>query len=129
MVDLKPARQDHHQTPTANRFGYLRYQLLWFILASVLVHSLVLLFFGLYQRSKPLTEEIDNKPIEFVVVPEESEAPPPPETQKRATKNSVAEKNTESEATALNDEIEDDTPVISAPPPQPELAPPQSNLN
>ncbi|HEY9771986.1 MAG TPA: TonB family protein [Coleofasciculaceae cyanobacterium] len=125
MVDLKPARQDHRQTPTVNRFGHRRYQLLWFILASVLVHSLAWLFLGLYQRSKPLTEEIDSKPIEFVVVPEESEAPPP-ETEKRATENSVAEENIESEATALNDEIEDDTPATSAPTPEPEpVAPTQ----
>ncbi|MGF1591090.1 MAG: TonB family protein [Pleurocapsa sp.] len=125
MVDLKPAKQDHRQTPIGNRFGYHRYyQLLWFILASVLVHSLAWLFLGLYQRSKPVAEEVDSKPIEFVVVPEESEEPPPPETQKRATENSVAEKNTESETTALNDEIEDDIPVTSAPPPQPEPAAP-----
>ncbi len=122
MVDLKPARQDQRKTPTVTRINSRRQQLLWFILASVLVHSLGLLVLGLYQRSKPVTEEIESKPIEFVVVPEESQTPPP-ETQKRATENSVAEKNIESEKTALDDQIEDEAPVTSAPTPAPTPAP------
>ena len=111
MVNSKSAKPNSSD-PTPNHRVSLQ-QLLWFVIVSILVHGLGLLMFALYQRSQPVTEE-ESKPIEFVVVPEETEAEPPPETENRAIENSVAEQEIESEAIA-----EDTT---TTPPP----APPQS---
>lgn len=119
MVNLKPANQSSQTTPTINRRGLSLQQLLWFILVSILVHGLGLVMLARYQRFQPtLQEENDAKPIEFVTIPEESEAKPPPETKNRATENSVAEKNLDSESTT------DDIPPSSTSTPDQELAPP-----
>ena len=119
MVNLKPANQSSQTTPTVNRRGFSLQQLLWFILVSILVHGLGLLMLARYQRFQPTSQaEIDSKPIEFVTVPEESEAEPPPETKERAVENSVAEEDRK--PTEATDE------ELSSPPPTSakELAPP-----
>ncbi len=119
MVNLKPANQSSQTTPTIHRRGFSLQQLLWFILASILVHGLGLLMLARYQRFQPIPEaENDSTPIEFVTIPEESEAEPPPETKNRATENSVAEKNIEPESTT------DDIAPSSTSTPDQELAPP-----
>ena len=119
MVNLKPANQSSQITPTINRRGFSLQQLLWFILASILVHGLGLLMLARYQRFQPIPqEEKDSQPIEFVTIPEESEAKPPPETKNRATENSVAEKNLDAESST--DEI---NPSSTSTPDQ-ELTPP-----
>ena len=73
-----------------------RNPLLWFILISILAHGLGLLLYGTIKRSQPVAQQ-KNKPIEFIVVPEESTDKPPPETQRKADNNSVAEKPVEPE--------------------------------
>lgn len=113
MVNSKSAKPDS-SNPTSNRRVSFQ-QLLWFVIVSILVHGLGLLMFAVYQRSQPVTED-KSKPIEFVVVPEETEAEPPPETENRAIENSVAEREIESEAIAEPDS----TPIPPAPPPPPE---------
>ena len=119
MVNLKPANQSSQTTPTINRRGFSFQQLLWFILVSILVHGLGLLMLARYQSFQPTPqEENDSKPIEFVTIPEESEAEPPLETKNRATENSVAEKNLDSESTT------DDIPSSPTSTPDQELAPP-----
>ncbi len=119
MVNLKPANQSSQTTPTVNRRGFSLQQLLWFILVSILVHGLGLLMLARYQRFQPTPqEENDSKPIEFVTIPEESEVEPPPETKNRATENSVAEKNLDSESST------DDIAPSSTSTPDQELAPP-----
>ena len=119
MVNLKPANQSSQTNPIINRRGFSLQQLLWFILASILVHGLGLLMLARYQSFQPIPqEENDAKPIEFVTIPEESEAEPPPETKNRATENSVAEKNLDSESTT------DEIPSSPNSTPDQELAPP-----
>lgn len=124
MVNLEPASQDNQETSTVVNRAY-RKHLLLFILASVLIHSLGLLIFGVYDRHRirpNAKEKTDSKPIEFVVVPpEESKEKPPPETQKRSTENSVAEKNIKPEKTAPepNREEVSPKPTITSPPPKP----------
>ncbi|MEL6439576.1 MAG: TonB family protein [Cyanobacteria bacterium J06621_8] len=91
-------------------------QLLWFILASLLVHGLGVLLLARYRAFQPLQpESVEQKPVEFVVVPEESEAEPPPETTNRAEANSVAEPETETGETK--------DPKPSSPEPTEELVP------
>ena len=114
---IKPAEREDRVTPTANRRSLSLKQLLLFLIVSILVHGLGLLLFALYQRSPITEEEVESKPIEFVVVPEESEVEPP-ETEKRATENSVAEPDTEPEETTQSD-----TAPIPVPAPEPEPAP------
>ena len=114
---IKPAEREDRVTPTANRRNLSLKQLLLLLIVSILVHGLGLLLFALYQRSPITEEEVESKPIEFVVVPEESEVEPP-ETEKRATENSVAEPDTEPEETTQSD-----TAPIPVPAPEPEPAP------
>ncbi len=119
MVNLKPANQRSQTAPNTNRSSFSLQKLLWFILVSILVHGLGLLMLARYQRFQPTPqEENDSKPIEFVTIPEESEAEPPPETKNRATENSVAEKNLDSESTT------DDIAPSSTSTPDQQLAPP-----
>ena len=117
---IKPAEREDRVTPSANRRNLSLKQLLLLLIVSILVHGLGLLLFALNRRSPITEEETESKPIEFVVVPEESEIEPPPETEKRATENSVAEQDTEPEETTKNDAA----PIpVPAPEPQPEPAP------
>ncbi|MBE9047311.1 TonB C-terminal domain-containing protein [Pleurocapsales cyanobacterium LEGE 10410] len=125
MVNSKPVIPSDQETPITNQRGFRRQKLLLFIIASVLVHSLGLLVFDLYQRFYPSSQdEIDSKPIEFVVVPEEPREPPP-ETQKRAAENSVAENNSEPEKTTTAEELDDEIAPepTSTPPAEPATAP------
>ena len=129
MVNLRSTQENSVETPTVNRRRFGLKQLLLFILASILVHGLGLLMFALYQRSLPVTkEETESKPIEFVVVPEETEVEPPPETEKRAIENSVAEQDTEAEETVVEEQISDDIPPATTPSeessPSPKIATP-----
>ncbi len=116
MINMKQTSQRDRETATADvtvdQSDFRRNHLLLFILASILVHTLGLLIFGVYQRAQLTTKEkTDSKPIEFVVVPpEESSEEPPPETQKRAAENSVAEKKIKPEKTAATEEIGDEIP-------------------
>ena len=122
MVNLKPANQSSQKTPTVDRRGFSFQQLLWFILASVLVHGLGLLILARYQRLQlSVKPEIEREVIEFVAIPEESEAEPPPETKKRAENNSVAEQNLETESTADNKPA---TPPPEIPPTVAKVTPP-----
>ena len=96
MVNLKPVNKKDRQTPAVKNRRSSHSQWL-FILASVLLHGLFLLFFVVYQRLQPVTEETEeNKPIDFVVIPEE-ESEEPPEADVLASENSVAQNSTESE--------------------------------
>ena len=141
MVNLKPANKKDQQTLTVNRRGSHRQWL--FVLASILLHGLFLLLFVAYQRLQPVVEEKpeENKPIDFVVIPEkESEEPPEPDIL--AQENSVAQNSTESEETTddkasnevapstLEKPIPEETTALSPEPkpipeplPEPELLP------
>ncbi|MGL5795566.1 MAG: TonB family protein [Waterburya sp.] len=135
MVKLKTKNQSDRQTVISDR-NFRRQNLLLFILASLFIHSLGLLIFGVYQhRHLANKEKIDSKPIEFVVIPpEESKQKPSPETQKRAVEDSVAEKTTEPKKTVVSEELAEETPLRPTPPPAPSppspppqaVAPPQS---
>ncbi|MEM7760416.1 MAG: hypothetical protein AAF298_20145, partial [Cyanobacteria bacterium P01_A01_bin.40] len=115
MVNLKSANRSSQVTPTQKRRSFSFQQLLWFIFASLLVHGLGLFFVVKYRIVQPLNQEpIEQKPIEFVVVPEESEAEPPPETNNRAAENSVAEPELEPAETT------DETPSSPEPASEPE---------
>ena len=127
MVNLKPANQNEQKTPPKNYRRFSLQKLFWFILVSLLVHTLGLLLFVRYINLKPISQEdIESKPVDFVVVPEDPEAEPPPETQNRASENSVAEEEVEPEETTEN-EPSSSTPLPEpAPNPNPEPAePPQ----
>lgn len=135
MVKLKTKNQSDRET-VINHRNSRRQNLLLFILASLFVHILGLLIFGVYQyRHQANKEKIDSKPIEFVVIPpEESKQKPPPETQKRAVEDSVAEKTTEPKKTIASEELAEENPPRPTPPPAPNppssppqaVAPPQS---
>ena len=135
---IEPAELDDLVIPTANRRSLSLKQLLLFLIISILVHGLGLFLFALDRRSPITEEETESKPIDFVVVPEESEVEPPPETEKRATENSVVEPDTEPEETTKNDAapmpvpapeptpepVSEPEPVsATAPAPEPEPAP------
>ncbi|MGL4880880.1 MAG: hypothetical protein ACRC8K_07415, partial [Waterburya sp.] len=136
MVKLKTKNQSDRKTADVSHHNFRRQNLLLFILASLFIHSLGLLIFGVYQyRHQANKEKIDSKPIEFVVIPpEESKQKPPPETQKRAIEDSVAEKTTEPKKTVASEELAEETPPRPTPPPAPSppssplqaIAPPQS---
>lgn len=110
MTNVKEQSQLDQEASTVNQHQFRRNHLLLFILVSLLVHSLGLFFFDLYKRTQPITKnKTESKPIEFIVVPpEEATDKPPPETQKRATENSVAEQSTQPEKTAASQEIGDE---------------------
>lgn len=129
MIHLQPASQDEQKTSSEVVRGFQPKHLLLFILASILIHSLGLLIFGVYHRTQPNAKEKTNsKPIEFVVVPpEESREKPPSETQKRATENSVAEKILKPEKTSTETIGEETAPSPIKTPPPP--APPQETTN
>lgn len=123
MVNLRSTEENRVETPTVNRRRFGLKQLSLFVLASILVHGLGLLIFTLYQRSLPVTEEeTESKPIEFVVVPEETEVEPPPQTQNQATENSVVEPDTKPEETTQRDTAPEPEPAPE-PTPQPTPAP------
>ena len=94
---IKPPELEDRVTPTADRRSLSIRQILLFLIVSMLIHGLGLLIFTWNRRSPVVESESESKPIDFVVVPEESEAEPPPETQKRAAENSVTEEDTELE--------------------------------
>jgi periplasmic protein TonB len=138
MVKLKSKNQSDRETADVSYHNFRNQHLLLFILASLFIHSLGLLIFGVYQhRHLANKEKLDSKPIEFVVVPpEKTQDKPPPETQKRAVENSVAEKNTEPKETRATDDLAEkisprptpppasnNAPKIASPPPTP-LKPP-----
>ena len=110
MTNVKEQSQLDQEASTVNQDQFRRNHLLLFILVSLLVHSLGLFFFDLYKRTQPITKnKTESKPIEFIVVPpEEATDKPPPETQKRATENSVAKQSTQPEKTAASQEIGDE---------------------
>lgn len=136
MVKLKTKNQSDRETADVSHHNFRRQHLLLFILASLFIHSLGLLIFGVYQhRHLANKEKIDSKPIEFVIIPpEESKQKPPPETQKRAVEDSVAEKITEPKKTVTPEELAEKIPPRPTPPPAPSppstppqtVAPPQS---
>ena len=96
MVNLKPANKKDQQTPTVKNRRSSHSQWL-FILASVFFHGFLLLLFIAYQRLQPVVEETEeNKPIDFVVIPEE-ESEEPPESDVLAPENSVAQNSREFE--------------------------------
>ena len=109
-----------------------RNSLLWFILASMLVHGLVLLVYGRLRRSPPSSKQKqENQPIEFIVVPpEESPEEPPPETQRKAVNNSVAEKAVEPEKAIADPKAGQKPAAPSAPAiaPQPPATPPKEQI-
>ncbi|MEM7594130.1 MAG: TonB family protein [Cyanobacteria bacterium P01_A01_bin.83] len=117
---MKSANQSSRQaTPSQKRYSSSYQKLLWFIFASVLVHALGLLFVVKYRLVEPINpEETEQKPIEFVVVPEESEVEPPPETNNRAAENSVAEP--ELEPAETTDETSSSPEPAQEPEPEPE---------
>ena len=117
MVNSQPAERKKSPVLTANRRSVSRQQLLLFVLVSIAIHALGLLIFAWKSRLLPVSEEIENKPIEFVVVPEESEVEPPPESDKRASENSVAKETIESEKTTVEPAARNTAPT---PPPAPE---------
>lgn len=110
MTNVKEQSQLDQKASNVNQHQFRRNHLLLFILVSLLVHSLGLFFFDLYKRTQPISKnKTESKPIEFIVVPpEEATDKPPPETQKRATENSVAKQSTQSEKTAASQEIGDE---------------------
>ncbi|MEM8673714.1 MAG: TonB family protein [Cyanobacteria bacterium P01_G01_bin.67] len=126
MVNLKSADRSSQATPTQKRRNFSLKQLSWFIFASLLVHGLGLFFVVKYRIVQPLNQEpIEQKPIEFVVVPEESEVEPPPETNNRAAENSVAEPELESAETTADNPSSPEPVSESEPIAQPEpVAPP-----
>ncbi len=130
MVKLKTKNQSDRETADVSHHNFRRQHLLLFILASLFIHSLGLLIFGVYQhRHLANKEKIDSKPIEFVIIPpEESKQKPPSETQKRAVEDSVAETTTEPKKTVAPEELAEKIPPRPTPPPAPSppSTPPQA---
>jgi periplasmic protein TonB len=126
MVKLKSKSQSDRETTDVSYHNFRHKNLLLFILASLFIHSLGLLLFGFYQHRHLVNKEkIDSKPIEFVVIPpEKTQDKPPPETQKRAVENSVAEKTTEPKETLATEELAEKIPPRPTPPPAPKIASP-----
>ncbi len=129
MTNLKPAPQQDRvrETKTKNYRDFRSLHLFLFILASAIVHGLILLLLARYEAIKPAREEVDPKPIEFVVVPPEESSETPPETDKQANENSVAQPNDEPKNTTPSEEIGEDSvstsPPIPAPAPTPTPVP------
>jgi len=74
MVNSKPTERDH-QPVTIVRSTLNHQQILWLVLVSMLIHGLGLLLFARYQDFESVTPaKTDLEPIEFTVIPEESEA-------------------------------------------------------
>ena len=124
MVHLKP-KSEEEEIQAIHRRGFRFQHLLLFILGSAIAHALIFLLLAKYEARKPVEEQEENKPIEFVVVPPEENQEPPPETNNRATENSVAEPNVQPEETAYNEKIVEEpatTPPAPAPTPAPEVA-------
>jgi periplasmic protein TonB len=125
MVKLKPKNQSDRETNNVSYYNFRHQHLLLFILVSLLFHGLGLLFFGVYQHQHSANKEkIESKPIEFVVIPpEKTQNKPPPETQKRAVENSVAEKTSEPKETRATDELAEEISPRPTPPPASNNAP------
>jgi periplasmic protein TonB len=71
VVNLKPTKQNHQPVKIVHREENHQ-QLLWLILASIVIHGLGLLLFALYQRVETVRpDKKDLDPIEFTVLPEE----------------------------------------------------------
>ena len=131
MVNLKPAKQENQVIPRANRRGFSLQKLFLFILASVLVHGLGLILFTLYQPPKVATKEkTDNKPIDFVVIPEKPEKPEvKPEPKAEAIEPEVTPEDRVSTPKPSPDIAPppEPKPVIEPSPPQTEVSPPPAN--
>jgi protein TonB len=104
------------------------HSLLPYLLVSVLIHGLVALIFSFQQRSQPATkqqQQPDNAPIEFIVLPPEEVPDKPPETNRRAVNNSIAQGKVKSELPPTT-EKKGETAIDSSPASTPEVAPSQS---
>jgi len=128
MMKLKPKSDRDGETPITSYRSFKFKHLLWFILGSTIVHSLIFFLLANYQPTKPIVEKEESKPIEFVVVPPEEETEePPPETNKRAAENSSAQPNTQPEkipsTEELGEEIEPEPAPAPTPAPEPEPEP------
>ena len=126
MVHLKP-KSEEEEIQAIHHHGFRFQHLLLFILGSAIAHALIFLLLARYEASKPVEEQEENKPIEFVVVPPKENQEPPPETNNKATENSVAEPNAQPEETAYNEKIVEEPatiPPTSAPTPAPKVAAP-----
>ncbi len=83
MTTTKPNQSDRLKDEFAES-KFRRNPILWFILASVLVHGTGLILFASIERSQPVVQKNTNPtPIDFVVIPPEES--PPKEQSKTAT--------------------------------------------
>ena len=96
MVNLKPANHKPQLLKDIKSRSLLKSQFLLLALASVLIHSLGLILLAFYHPHQPTAKEATaKKPIDFIVVPEDSEAKPPPEKKEEISDQSVASNNQE----------------------------------
>ena len=121
MVHLKPNVEEEIQAIDRHSFRFQH--LLLFILGSAIAHALIFWLLVKHETSKPIEKKKENKPIEFIVVPPEESPKPPPDTNNRATENSVAESEVQPEGTVSNETITNEPPITSPPPPAPAPAP------
>jgi periplasmic protein TonB len=134
MVNLKPAKQENRVIPKVNRRGFSLQKLLLFILASILVHGLGLILFTLYLPPKLATKEkTNNKPIDFVVIPEKPEVKPEPKVEEiepevtPSDQSSTPKPSSENIAPPPEPKPIEPKPVIEPSPPQTEASSPPAN--
>ncbi|BAZ43280.1 hypothetical protein NIES4102_02800 [Chondrocystis sp. NIES-4102] len=126
MVNLKPKNQQEQEQLADYDYKKPRQHLILFILASVLLHSLGVLIIALSENRPVVKEKKDNQPIEFVIVPpEETKPKPPPETNKRAIRDSVAKPTTQAKKNIIPEEIA--KPIAPAPKPTPPASQPPTS--
>jgi protein TonB len=120
MTTIEPKNREDRQIHSDSLLPYL--------LVSLLIHGLVALIIALQQRSQPATkqqQQPDNAPIEFIVLPPEEVPDKPPETNRRAVNNSIAQGKVKSELPPTT-EKKGETAIDSSPASTPEIAPSQS---
>ena len=120
MVQLKPNVEEEIQAIHRHSFRFRH--LLLFILGSAIAHALIFWLLVRYEASKPIEKKEESKPIEFIVVPPQESPKPLPNTNNRATENSVAESEVQPEETVLNETTTNEPPITSPSPPAPEVA-------
>jgi len=126
VVNLNPTNQQKQKAVTTTNRELRLQNLLGMILVSVLIHSLGLLLYAMFQPSKTILEKKSaSKPIDFVVVPApESEAEVPPQIQEQNTDNSEETPPAEPKAPPVSEPTPPPTQEIpSTVPPVSEVVP------
>ena len=119
MTTIEPSKKNSLGDEFA-KSKFHRNPLLWFILTSILVHSLGLIVFAFIKQSQPVAQKnADSAPIDFIVIPPEES---PPKEQSKTAKNPLP-KGENQPGKVIEPEPKPQTKTVAPPSPPPKVVP------